>query len=490
MSSEGILVAMTDISSEYIISAQRRLGYCTESGCGKAKSSKRMRNVRKIAILAAVMLLALTMLFTTAFAASDEFRDALFGFLRIKQEQPVSQEDTTESEDPLSQVGKIDIGEVMEGTYLRLPLFSHASNGVFSVCTDENFMNQGNHYDVYALENGEFIKLEEHYFNQDYTLYGHEIHIEFSWCEHNGEVHFNYVDPDIGSWFRFVHTNGSSNEVLFTLLLDSEDFSTNYPVLIDLHTGELTDFLAGSGVEKIKYLRNIAANEDMSKLLLYKFEWKESPEEIYYLDLAKNRLYRVDELSGEHADACSLLGNALVCWSLTEGKFNTAGTYRAWRIDLATLERTELFEDMPDAADSKKEDSGIVFLRGFNGSYNYGHTYTGSVFALMVDQAQNIFVFDLDNGEKYLIDGLRYTNKTQFTPCMDGKKLIIRETGEGETFGILDFGKMEYLEVLRINESGGKEILPYWFDENTVVICADEENESGSRDCYIYSLLP
>lgn len=439
---------------------------------------------RLIALAAAVLMVILSV--GTALAVSPEFRELVFRFFHIEQEQiiPDSTVNTELSVGDMFVEPKITIGDVIEGKYVHTPVSTHARSGIYLVCTDEVEMRQGSHYDGYYEENGEFIKLEEHTFDQDYVLYGNEIHVEFDWVEHNGSVSMTWVDPEV--WFRKENESGDASAALFTFLIrweddDDERSYTWYPVLLNLHTGELTDILAGTDANRIPGIDKCAISPDRTKLLL-----GQDTEEgyfLYYADLAEKQVYSVDGLSGQHATACSLIGNTLACWNLTDGY------YTAWKIDLTTLERTELFDSKCNAAATLK--AGIVFMEGFDGWNRWGDMYIGSCFALERDEAQNVYVIDLATGTKTRIEGYTWTPNTQRTPSPDGTKLLLAGGSDGMDFGyvgVLDFENMTFAEFSRDNKLD--EYLAYWFDENTIVICSEVDSESMCNDYYHYSFIP
>lgn len=436
------------------------------------------------ALLAAVLIIILSI--ATAMAVSPDFRELVFRFFHIEQTQviPDSSIGTDLSVDDMFAEDPIIIGDVIEGNYVHTPVSTHARSGIYIVCTDEVEMRQGSHYDGYYIENGEFIKLEEHTFQQNYTLYGNDLHLEFDWVEHNGAVSITYVEPN--DIFRKDNESGDASAALFTLQLTWQDeegsHGTSYPVLLNLHTGELTDILAGTGVNKMPRIDKSAISPDHTKLLL-----GQNTEEgyfLHYVDLTNKQVYSIDELSGQHTTACSLMDNTLACWSLQEDH------YTAWKIDLTTLERSELFASVSNAAATPEADAGIVFMEGFDGLNRWGDMYIGSRFALEVDEAQNVYVIDLTTGAKTQINGYTWRGNTQRTPSPDGRKLLLAGGGamgsDFEYVGVLNFDTMMFAEFSRENELD--EYLAYWFDKDTVIICSDISSESLCSDYYLYRL--
>ena len=481
MNSFEILQAMTEIPNDYILSVRDRLGY------DRASAVKYRRPLRRAAALIAAVIIMLTACFTTAFAASPEFRELVFRFFHIEQEEviPESTVDTELSADDMFAEPSISIGDVIEGKYVHTPVATQAESGVFLVCTDEIETNQGSHYDAYYEENGEFIKLEEHSFCQDYTLMGMDFHVEFDWAAHNENVIVTWSGEN--DFFRMPGNAGDPTGVLCQFLIISKDEhgsyeESYYPVLLNLHTGVMTDLLAGTGAEKLSHIVNSAISEDRAKLLLCQSTVDGSI--LYYVDLTAKQMHRLDELSGEPVDACTLIGNTMTCWS------QTAGCYSAWTLDLSTFQRTDLFDSVPNAAVTTEADAGIVFLTGFDDWIHEGNMYTGSIFALEVNEAQSISVIDLATGEKMPIEGYIWTPNTQRIPSPDGKKLLLAGGPDGQDFeyvGVLDFGNMTFAEFSRDNPLD--EYLAYWFDGNTIIIRSEVNPNSMCSDYYLYNLI-
>lgn len=509
--SAHILAVMTYIDDEYIQSALDRMGYLTEGPsedltkgkngaktgiCTKQKAeSLAFMIVKRVAIFIGVVILAATASVTTAVAFSEEFRETvkeiIIEFFHMEEEEIVPElsgaEDIT-TENMYVEQDRSIIGGIIEGRYVHTPVSCDAREGVYMVCTDEIELNQGSHYDAYYEENGEFIKLEEYTFSDDYTVLGNDFHIEFDWAVHGGQVALTYIGVDES--YRIPVNPGDKDAVLVELLCsfpteEGDNIGTAYPVLLNLETGELTDVLAGTGAEKLMNLCNQTISEDGSKMLLAR-----SDGALYYVDLAAKTLYSVEELSREKADACSLIGDTLACWVLENGK------YRAWAIDLNTMERKELFADMTNVIPEKECGAGIVYLSGFDTTVHWGTMFNGSHFALETDEAANVTVIDLATGEKIPIEGFtwpedRYTD-VLWESSPDGKRLLISggEIGSKyEYIGVLDFEKMNYLEFSRKNSNEVYERKPYWFDKDTVIIQATGKDSYDVQDYYVYDLL-
>ena len=443
---------------------------------------------RRLFILIAAIIMSLALGVATM-AASPEFREAIFSFFHIsqKQEIPENTVDFELSVDDMFVEQKITIADILEGKFIHTPVATQAEGGVFLVCTDETEAKQGSHYDAYYERNGEFVKLEEYRFSQDYMLRGTAFHIEFDWAEYNNTAIITWTQAN--DYFRMPGFAGGPSAVLFQFVFLSESengdaIETYYPVLLNLHSGKLTDVLSGTGAEELKRIVNSAISEDRTKMLLCQATADGSA--LYYVDVAAKQLYSIDDLSGKHADSCSLIGNKLACWS-----FNN-GYYQAWSVDLSTFLVSELFASERNALTTEEKDGGIVFISGFDDWIRNGNMYAGSSFALKVDEAQNVYVIDLTTGAAIPVEGYKWTTGTQQIPSPDGTKLLLAGGRDGQDFeyiGILDFENMRFVEFSRDNLNNVHEYLVFWFDDNTVLISPGSTPPYLCKDYYLYSLL-
>ena len=117
MTEKQLLDAMDHLDSHQIASAGARLFPSVQSSA----SPRRVLSFRRAAAAAAAILI-LTASFLTALAASEDFRNLVFDFLRIEQPEMVPS-GTSPSDDRLitQNTDKISIGGVIEGSYIQAP---------------------------------------------------------------------------------------------------------------------------------------------------------------------------------------------------------------------------------------------------------------------------------------------------------------------------------------------------------------------------------
>lgn len=544
MNGYTLLKAIGEIDDKYILSAQEKLGL---SPVGHRRGVYRFPRTLA-ALITALALLFST--FTVAMAVSEDFREAVFTFLGLEQTVIVP-EYTTDGTAPAVEAEHPRYSDMLEGTFVHIPEASHARNGMFLICTDQQMMRQGSHFVAYIEDGGQLIQLEQHHFSGDFALLGNSFHVEFDWAEHNGVCSFTYVDPK--SPIGMAGLSGPPEAVLMTFNCTIEDSSGNslftlYPVLMNLYTGEMTDVLAGTGAETMPGIYNSAISPDGQKMLLIVTSPDLTDEDLYYADLVNHRLYSLEELSGQKPDACAFAGNAIACWTLKGAsapdwkkpetfRDPSLGAYDIWTVDPDTLERRDLFTDFPATPDtsyrawsmlgrsqSRLESDGSItelwpdengsytlteppefnqvglhFLGGFSMTSHWGNMYPGSCFALEVDEGKNVFVIDLESGERTRIEGWLWPDGVQCIPSADGRKLMIYSDQSGVpdgcigNVGVLDFDTKQYMEFLRENRNEVSEDSIYWFDHNSIIIAASPTRpDSGSfrtGDYYVYRLL-
>lgn len=452
MTEMDLLQALTNVRGKYILEAGEFLKPC------------RRNHLRRIVLLAAVLILLSMLSAMTVMAVDTEFRECVFRFFHVQTVNIIPETIPEAYFEPTP----FAMGDGIEGYCVHAPRGSHARNGVFLVCTDETEMNQGNHYEAYYEENGELIKLEAHSFRKTVFLHGGKELVALEWAEHDGQVHILWCPPNAS--FRKPNFGGGAERSLFYL--------NEYPFLLNLNTGETTDFLTGTGAEKLVGIANCFLTEDGTGALLASNDW-----ELYYANLETKEMNALNDLSGEQAESCTLIGDSLVCWRTENGRF------RVWNVNLDTKERTEILE----GKDARGYDGtpGVKFLSGFDTMIHWGNHYGGSPFALEADEQGGLWVISLLDGQREEIpDAVWPDGRVNVVPSPDGQKLLL--TGSWDANGnigymaVLDWQKRSFTELLRENRQNVRESVTYWFDNQTVFI------ESGGTDdgteLYVYRI--
>ena len=431
------------------------------------------KNSRKAIIVSAAFTVFVFICFMMALVTNTEFRESVCVFFGITAPETVPQmvpNGTVISGIVETGASQSNIADMIKGTCIHFPIQSSAKNGLFMVCTDEVQMNSGNHYAAYYEENGECIRLEEHTFSQNYHILGNDIHLEFQWVEHEGNVSFTYMETDIPLYKPDCAGRVFSSLMMLRIDPPGDLAYTLYPVLINVQTGELTDICAGLGVENLPEILQAAISQDLTKMVLV--DWEKN---LCFVDLVNKGLYPVDELIGKEVSSCVLTDEKLVC--LTEEN----GIYSAYAFDPATGKSQEVYSGHPK------------FIKGFDHHFLSSAMYLGTRFALETDADRNVFAIDLTNGTRSHINGLLWpeadSDKVECVPSIDGNKLLIYTSAAAkyESVGVLDFSRKSYTAFSREDMNDVDERTAYWFDSESVIIEACSDGNSG-KDYYIYRI--
>ena len=120
--------------------------------------------------------------------------------------------------------------------------------------------------------------------------------------------------------------------------------------------------------------------------------------------------------------------------------------------------------------------------------------YCGSKFAIEVDSQRNVYVLNLADGSRSVIENFSWPDvdfpSLECIPSPDGNKLLIKWRTSPTFYdyvGVLDFTKKSYAEFSRENPNAVNEHTIYWYDHNSIVIATSDRDDK--QDYYIYRLL-
>lgn len=343
--------------------------------------------------------------------------------------------------------------------------------GVFHLCADPVEMNQGSHYDAYGVTaDGSLEQLEEKLFNNAYTLDGSRYHLSFDWAEFDGTKVMTYVPADMEASMLSLSDQGSTSLFLLRWHTGEDDtVYTYYPVLLDLETGELTDFLADCRLGSLSRICNAAFSPNRNGLLL-----AQEGGAIYYCDLESGTVYSLDELSGQPVKACTLTDDKIICWNQGGEGGGVLGDYSFWSISLADFKRQE----MPEP-ESEPDTSALRFahLAGFDSQLRQGCMFSGSPYALCTDGSGQTYVLDMEQWQLQAVEG--YTLPASNLSCtgsLDGQRLLLKDTGSNRA-AVLDYRDCT---MVRLDVQSAERLS--WFDSDTVL------EQPGDGNFYLYDL--
>lgn len=346
-----------------------------------------------------------------------------------------------------------------------------AGSGVFLLCTDQAEMKRGSHYDAYSVDSeGQLSLLEDRLFNNAYTLEDNRYYFSFDWADNQGTKLITFSDLEAQSGLLYFSDDGSRSLFLIQQQADSSA-PPYYPVLLDVESGELVDFLAGSKLKGFS-ISNIALSPDKSGALL-----AQEGGALYYCDIDTGALYSLDEISGEPVKACVISGDSLICWNQAgdAAETGTLGEYHFWCIDLESFQR----RDMPELeSDVDVNTLRFAHIDGFDSTLRKGRMFAGSSYALCTDGGGQAYVLDMAAWSLKALSG--YTlpaANISSTGSFDGQRLLLKDSGNNRAY-VLNYADCS---LVQLNVKSTESLI--WFDNDSVL----EQPEEGPN-FYIYDL--
>lgn len=393
-------------------------------------------------------------------------------FSELEKTEFLAIEDHVPSYDPSVQFSfPIVSGEKhdsLQTAYYHIDSYGHLvkGSGIFRICTDPPEMNQGSHYGVFQMTDGGLMELPRYTFSKVLEFQGQNYNIEFEYCCYENEIIITYISA-LAEDFRILDTTLRNGKCLISIPLNIKDvLQIDYPILLDVETGTLVDFLEGISREsmlncllddldlsRFYTILNAVFLEDNRLLVEMNGNW------FYLYDAVAGTVHDLGSMSGYELTDCAIAGEYIVCW-------NDAGDY--WKIHPDTLEVRDILLDVPF----------VEFTSGiWQGS--------GCSFTLYRDEARNLHVYDfLTDTDQILPEPSGWTLEGYSShPSPDGRKLLFFQGNQSGTYQLLifDCDRMQFCEIKRENTNAIRESLIQWTQDNAVVVISDT-----NQDFYVY----
>ena len=455
----------------------------------------RMRRIsHRASFVAAAVLLLLMSLFTMAMAFNEDFRSAVFRFLRISSPDVVlSPEEEQDSAGPIAIIGETFTEDAVSVQYIRINgIYTCGSGGEIYLYDEETRENTA----AYTVENGELRRLTSHEASLEYTWNGITYSIGFVWYEDDELIYVSARghDPENTAEWSVQAVSGSDCLAAVILSQGSQLDYQSYPLLYDLRRKELLDPAAQCGALKSRAMTWIDFSRDASKLLI---DCDYFDSDLYCLDAASRTLHSLDELSGMHVLGAWFLDSETVCCISEdeEGK-NTCRTvtFHGGGSPAGNKAAEPSSEGRPSARESSGDASaGITCSEIFSSLPNLengadrGIRFTGGRYALLAEESSEVYVMDLKTGEKAPIEGFTYPSEDVFTTCSSAgdKILYVRQDGDStgsglavNEMGILNLEERRFTVFAREGYETRYEGAVSWFDNDRIVIEASSEEGS------------
>lgn len=394
--------------------------------------------------------------------------------------------------------------------YVGEPALSAAKDGRYIICLTPPEMKSGSKYQIYWLTQEGMTLQDNCYLQKEFVVEetAYTPSLGYVVC---GEELFITYDPYNSIDNRnvdFLHCFYDKKEQKAKALLVfskqlGENVYSDYPLIVNLGTGEETDFLQPSLKKEPIDFRLVVACENQYLFdidgsyyyyndvtgksvalgaitaktasilgdlgrhqasaigsyddgILFCAE-ADGMKEFFWCDGIAGNVLRIADYGKTQATACIKVEEKIVCWNE-----NTV-----WCIDTITRELTTLKQDINILDFAKENHATFLLCATENGEY---------------------YFYDLISGkELYLPENSRLhgVNTNKFVVSPDGRKLIVYCVDDGNTiqFSIFDMDKQHELCISRTNANKISESRIYWRTDNQVVVATEDNRES-----YIYTL--
>lgn len=351
--------------------------------------------------------------------------------------------------------------EVYEAVYYHFDTtVRFLQENLIMICTDEQEYNQGSHYAVYEIANGEFHALENKEFLQNYEINGSVYHIEFEYTVYNGEIILTYV-PYSGSPDIYFRKCLSDHTYLLELIDSSDPENVVHQLMIlDIETGELTDYLKTLEPELQQQIIQ-DQTDDITFLDKNRFVISKINGSFYYVDLNNNTGCPLDSLIGADLDHTFIAGESIVC-------YNASGDF--WKIDTADLTYKQLLTGIENfkagTLDERYDTQYIIYL-----SQEAYHVYD------TINEQDNILVPPED--WDFVLEGLHTSP--------DGKRTYdLKLEDDQYQVLILNFETLTFTELLRNNENNVTDDHIAWTNDDKLVIRAEKHSDRLDTEYFVY----
>lgn len=457
----------------------------SRSGPGRTR-----RISHRLSFIAAAVLLLLMSVFTMAMAFSEDFRSAVFRFLRISGSDVVlPAEDEPDWSDSIEIIGETSVEDALSVQYIRINGIYTCGEGGAIYLYDEQTREETA---AYTVENGELHRLTPHRDSLEYTWNGIAYSIDFVWYDDGDRIYVNSsgYDSEHAAGWSVQAVSGSDCLAAITLSQGAQIDYQVYPLLYDLRRQQLQDPVAQCEALKSRPMTWTAFSEN-AVLLLIDCDYLDS--DLYCLDPASHTLYSLDQLSGMRVLGAWFLDSKTICCVSEDQDGNN--TCRTLTLAPSGDDNEYAGETSGENPSDDSSYGGIcseIFssLPGLESSAGRGIQFTGGRYGLLVEENGETWVMDLKTGQKAIIENFTYPSEEVFTTrnSAGDKILFVRRdsssAGSGlavSEMGILSLNEYSFTVFSREGYETRYEGSVSWFDNDRILI----EAVSG-QDNYLY----
>ena len=410
--------------------------------------------------LAAV--LALASLTGIAMAASPEIRQAVLRFFHIDEVEQVPSGATPLGGEALTGT---EIGDRVTAWYIDMDF-----DGVYF--PGKVRLNDDGGVDAFIdwVIDGDTLSAYEYAPEKvsfSVTWRGAEYSGDVYYCVHDGEAAV-YDSRDV-PWYAAA-IPGRTDAVLLYCMREYGAYGDyfSYPFLLSLETGEVKDFLAGTGIGELD-ASNYRFSDDMSRVLLYsRADWdadtETGTERTYYCEPGMSTVVDVAELSGTDAESAAFAADGTLVLSKS-----SQGRVTVWNYDSASGETKLVLDGVPE----------------YSGSGSYGLLDSNCQYSVYIDEEGGADAIDLATGERRRIDGFSAAQGCCFMPNPSNTKLLYSGSGLN-TLGVLDPVAGTFVSFDREAAEGVSEEILSWYEDEYIMIGGTAAD--GGAVFYLYDV--
>ena len=436
--------------------------------------SMRQAHPRRLAgkVLAAAAAIACT--FMVAMAVSPQLRAAVLTFFHLEETEQVPGPVGEAPEEP--EMTQTTIDGLVEAQYIRLPNagagYDYGVGTLFQAERADDGTLLARHY--WAAEGDQLVPLETHTTRFSTTWEGVTYTDTVYWCEYEGAISC-HCDGTAGYALDYdcnaIAIPGSTDSVILRLSQGSQMDYRQYPVLLDLETGAVTDLLDGTGWEKAAPLTDIRWSDDLSAAILSsdRMGW-------FYCDREAKTTASLNTRTGLEVFSAYFANDTTLILLTRSGPEGDCYDIWTWQPDSGTLKRT--FSQLPVYSRNEEHPYGFQF-------------FFGGGRGIYVAEDGGVSVLDLVTGGITAVEGfsLSQTDGT-LLPNPSGSKVLFaghNDQTEGlgiSSLGVMDLEKGTFTLLDRENYAALREGSLGWFDEDRVAISA--HGADSYEDAYLY----
>ncbi|MDF3000402.1 MAG: hypothetical protein K0Q48_521 [Bacillota bacterium] len=410
-------------------------------------------------VAAAILILAS---FTTALAVNDDFRAAVISFFNIGNAETIPQSDNTSETDKIHIDSTSNVDGLVNINYLKLDeSYEYNDSVIFTYSKSGDFSNGA----YYRVVDDQLIPTATKRVETTFDFREYSWSVRFDYTIIDGKLYTHNIpdsqlpeiaDSEAVSCYASAMKGENTQKVLLRLpfphasLLDYSE----YYVIFDIKTGEITDFLKGSRLDRLTdFTHEIDFNDDFTRAIVttYNSATYNGYQETYYCDIPGKNLVPLKKVTGQDVAA----DEEIECWFLDNDTlfFYTAQSTDGQRINLKTDQKATSFTGLRPYNDA---DGGLQFL--------------GGRYALNITYDRKVSLLDLLKGTQTPIDRFAFTTLTGAVMNEDMTKIFFMIYNEDDLqighLGVLDIQKSRLLLLDRKGQEVRSEYGVDWFDND------------------------